>query len=262
MIYELIMFHDETQMLQLHLNVLKDVVDHFVICELDHTFSGKKKDQYNSQSIPLFPFQEKIAYVLAKLPNGFDTSNRWNIENYQRNMCKICLEKFEFDPDDVILISDTDEIADPDLLQRRAKWLDSPMSWDTWVYYYYLDYQLALPEPTTSKCMVMSRVKDWKGSVQDMRNMRLGTPSIRGGWHFSYMGGVNRIIQKLGEFSHAEYDSDYYKDPARLEKIISQRKDLFDRPMHFEKIQIRYPYHPQYLVDHIDEYSNFVSCRE
>ena len=50
---------------------------------------------------------------------------------------------------------------------------------------------------------------------------------VPGGWHFSYLGGVEAIITKLSSFAHAEFDTEKVKDPAHLATCIRDRKSFF-----------------------------------
>ncbi len=50
-----------------------------------------------------------------------------------------------------------------------------------------------------------------------------------GGWHFSYLGGVEMIIKKIEAFSHTEYNTDNFKNAANIEAAINSGKDIFGR---------------------------------
>ena len=52
---------------------------------------------------------------------------------------------------------------------------------------------------------------------------------FNGGWHFSYFGGVDVIKNKIKNFSHQEYNNEYYLDDARINDAIKNQKDLFNR---------------------------------
>lgn len=71
------------------------------------------------------------------------------------------------------------------------------------------------------------------GSINNKLNdIRLSrTPIIDGfgGWHLSYFGNADFIINKLKNFSHQEFNTDYYLNKERIENVISNNKDLFDR---------------------------------
>jgi beta-1,4-mannosyl-glycoprotein beta-1,4-N-acetylglucosaminyltransferase len=48
-------------------------------------------------------------------------------------------------------------------------------------------------------------------------------------WHFSYLGGPERIAEKLLSFAHAEYSTPNWTDTARIQRAMDARIDLFDR---------------------------------
>ena len=52
------------------------------------------------------------------------------------------------------------------------------------------------------------------------------------GWHFSYVGNIEFIKNKIGSISHTEYDTPEYKNNERIEKAINKGEDLFGRDGH------------------------------
>ena len=56
-----------------------------------------------------------------------------------------------------------------------------------------------------------------------------GTILRNGGWHFSFMGGLDAVIKKINAFAHQEYNSLHFCDSDRLEAAISTGADLFSR---------------------------------
>ncbi len=78
-----------------------------------------------------------------------------------------------------------------------------------------------------------------------------------GGWHFSYMGGIANIIKKIEALSHDEFNHDYYKNPDRLEKIITEGKDLFDRHQVYKYVPLNDTY-PEFLIDHLDRFKHLI----
>ena len=126
-IYDCFMFYDEDLVIDLRLNILNEYVHEFIIVESKFTHSGEKREllfdikKYSK-------FKKKINYiVLENEPTDLeivyddDTDDKKNSkyimnalkrENYQRNGIKKGLTNAN--PDDLILISDVDEI--PNLL--------------------------------------------------------------------------------------------------------------------------------------------------
>ena len=44
-------------------------------------------------------------------------------------------------------------------------------------------------------------------------------PSLEGGWHFSFQGGIDTIREKIENYSHPEYNTDEIKN--NLEKSLA-----------------------------------------
>ncbi len=76
------------------------------------------------------------------------------------------------------------------------------------------------------------------------------------GWHFSYLGGIDQIKEKLSAYSHVENDTDEVK--SKLEENIEAGKDIFGRPDHkFEYVKIDDTF-PVELVDNQDKYRGLI----
>ena len=82
-LYDCFIFNNETDLLDLRLNILNDYVDYFVIVESEETFTGlKKKLVFDIKNYA--KFKEKIIYgVINKFPENFTSA--WQNESYQRN---------------------------------------------------------------------------------------------------------------------------------------------------------------------------------
>ena len=115
-LYDCCMYFDEDLMLDLRLNTLNDHVDKFVVAEATRDHAGNEKKlnfNYNNFS----KFRNKIIYliiedlplnVVSKKKNW--TPNHWR-DQHQRNSLAKGFDKC--DENDLIMISDIDEIPDP-----------------------------------------------------------------------------------------------------------------------------------------------------
>ena len=104
-IFDCIIFNGENSILEIRLNELDRFVDFFVILEFGETFTGIKKEQKINKDL-LKKFQNKIRYhfIDAKL----SVIDPWKREGYQRD--KLSKEIEDANPDDIIIVSDVDEI--------------------------------------------------------------------------------------------------------------------------------------------------------
>ena len=122
-IYDCFMFFDEEMLLDLRLNVLNNHVDKFIISEATYTHSGDSK-KLNFDINKFSKFKDKIEYLvvneppptLIKLNKGESKATReeklilngMTRDIYQRQ--KIHEGLHNVDPEDLVMISDLDEI--------------------------------------------------------------------------------------------------------------------------------------------------------
>ena len=128
------MYFDEDMILDIRLNILDKYVSNFIICEANFNHNGtnrKLKFDINKFS----KFKEKIIYIpleeqpknLRKILNSDNQSiknskildNALLRENFQRNFLKNKIKNFH--DDDLIIISDVDEIPNLENFTYKAK---------------------------------------------------------------------------------------------------------------------------------------------
>ena len=124
-IIDCFMYYDEDLVLDIRLNTLDKYVSYFVICEANFNHNGTKRDfKFNINNFT--KFKEKIIYITLKhqpnnlrvikedddklLKNSKILDNALLRENFQRNYLQTEIEKFN--SNDLIIISDLDEIPD------------------------------------------------------------------------------------------------------------------------------------------------------
>lgn len=208
-IYDCFIFNNEIDLLNLRLHELSDVVDMFVIIESTETHSGNKKPLYYNENQEMFEkFKDRIFYAVIdgfpECPEGQDEF--WFRENYQRNQIKTALSVIKPKDTDIILLSDVDEIPDPESVEvtHRAvppdQWRTFMMRW----FNYNTDWEMAEGWPGTQAI----RWGDLKNTLpQRLRDKRYDEQRLLDryrGWHFSWFGGVDSIQQKLQDFAHQE----------------------------------------------------------
>jgi beta-1,4-mannosyl-glycoprotein beta-1,4-N-acetylglucosaminyltransferase len=113
------------------------------------------------------------------------------------------------------------------------------------------------------------KARDWLGSRGCFyKRLRTGSPNYdrmskdgaiilpNGGWHFSFLGGAERIRTKLESYGHQEYNTTAVK--TAVEHHLQNNTDLFGRPGAMELIPISHEFLPSFLVDNIGRYEQFV----
>ncbi len=107
-IFDCITFYDENLLVNSRFEILKDVVDYFIVVESNYDHKGDKKN-LNFKLLNL-KFQNKVRYIAID-KNFPNLSNGWAIETFQRE--KILDVIKDASPEDYIMYSDSDEIPNP-----------------------------------------------------------------------------------------------------------------------------------------------------
>jgi len=234
------LFFNEFNILKLRLEYLKDVVDYFLICECDHTFSGKPKPYYLDEIIHTFDedIQNKIIRIkyqpdVSSLKFGetdecnFE-SDFWKIEYGQRDFMGKHLYKFS--PNDLYMMGDVDEIPNKNLILKLKK-ENLPNDFCSIVVCDMLYYNFTTLNSNEWPGTVITKVSTALSKTNTQIRAERGHyyPFMNGGWHFSAIGDVNAIRNKIESFSHQEYNKEQYKNEEHILTCIENKKDLFGR---------------------------------
>lgn len=263
-------FYNEIDMLRYRLATLYDYVDYFVIVESTHTHVGKEKEMYfNIEDFSMY--KDKIVYVIVKdfqyiYPNiDFNKSEQWLNEKHQRNCIVRGLEQInlfnKLDDDDILVISDLDEIIDRNILTIiRANNIKIEVnSLEQDFYYYNLNSRLQ-DKWYHAKILSYSALKKFQSNnltLSDIRAM-IFSYICNGGWHLSYFGDKYFIKNKIENFGHQELNNDNFTDLEKIEERKNNAKDLYARHNHdFVKISIA---DNKYLPHEYDKYLSKYIC--
>ena len=144
-IIDCFIFYNELDLLNYRLNILNDVVDFFIIVEATHTHAGHTKELFFKDNQDMFTkFSSKIIHIVVddfphKYPDiNYDNKEQWINEKFQRN-CGV-RGVSNFSDNDLLIISDLDEIPDPRVLKsiKHNKTDISVLSFGMHLYYYHL----------------------------------------------------------------------------------------------------------------------------
>jgi beta-1,4-mannosyl-glycoprotein beta-1,4-N-acetylglucosaminyltransferase len=238
MIIDCFTFFNEYDILEGRLEYLHDTVDYFVIVEANITHSGKPKSfNYQDSADRYKKYSDKIIYSTIEIDSTKYNWNirstrtesyspQWAVENAQRNHIAQALK--QFGPDDVVMISDVDEIPNKQMIGEVVRHLTPEMPAIAMIqdmFYYNLNQKQVAPwagTVVTSNQLVQQRRPQW---FRSKRNTLPG--AANGGWHLSYWGGVDNIRTKLESFAHQEHNTDEIKDS--IERRMAAGEDLFGR---------------------------------
>lgn len=233
-------FFNELELLEFRLKLLNEKVDRFIIAESNITHSGKPKPYYFEENKKRFePWLDKITYLpIQQSAEGLDFSATittytpgsaaWKLENEQRNALFAAAD-FAAD-DDLVLISDLDEIPNPKLL-AAINLTGGPVALSMLFHYYFLNCQNTGTERWWNGSIVCTGKQFKATSPQALRDRRNDLERIaKAGWHFSYLGGLEKIKYKIQSFAHTEFNRHEYTSDENILKAMEQGKDIFNRP--------------------------------
>lgn len=266
MIYDCFTFFNELDLLDIRLNILNDYVDKFVIVESTKTFTGKDKPLYYAENKERFKeFESKIIHVVV---NDFpETDNPWAIECNQRNAIERGLVNCK--DDDIILISDLDEIPNPEYI-NKYKDIDGIKLFEQRFSNYYIncvraDIQIWLigtkmlsyydfkhffddKTPTFNEAVVEEMNKGTTANL--IRDYKKCYHIKNGGWHFTNMGGAEKVREKFKSFSHTECADENYCNLNALNKRIKEHKGFIILP-------ITDNYFPKYIQENTEKFKKY-----
>lgn len=280
MIYDCFSFFNELDLLEIRLNVLKDVVDKFVLVEATQTHAGQSKPLYYQENAGRFSaFGDRIIHIVVSDFSGAEGANTareraWAVENIQRNAIALGLK--EAQESDTILISDLDEIPNPEVLVEVVG-KSGLTRLGLMPCYYYLNFRnYSLPEWTLSTQVLSYRTFCDPRTYRNFRFNEFVIPSVNripsasmirfsksdrtvhdAGWHFSYQGGAKMICRKIQSIAHTEFDTENTHSEVWVEERIKKGEDVFLRGDRFfaEKLDERFP---SYVRDHVDRYAHMI----
>jgi beta-1,4-mannosyl-glycoprotein beta-1,4-N-acetylglucosaminyltransferase len=280
-IYDCFNFFNELDLLEIRLNILYEYVDFFVIVESSVTHTGVDKEFYFENNKDRFSkFLDKIIHFkvfdtptdFLNLPisddktlsdiNDFITkqTNRFD-RRYQLDYGRDFFQKESVrrplvmcEDEDIILISDADEIPNPEILKNLEK-LDlekNRYSLNQNMYCYYLN----IFKESTWYGTKMSKYKNIKNiSFNEIRGDETLTVKLPfGGWHFSFMGGEDMVRKKMLSYSAKDLANNLVLES--IPKNIENNIDPFFRG-NLTKVEIDDTF-PIFIKNNLKKYKHLI----
>ncbi len=267
-IYDCFSYWDEDLLLDIRLNILNDYVDYFVIVEGNKTWQNNFKE-FQFDINKFLKFKDKIIYIQVKdLPDGNDPYSR---ENFQRNSILKGLKNA--DSNDLIIISDLDEIPNP----KKISTFNIKMRYATFKqnhFYYKMNLQSQKnPFWHGSRICVKKYLKSpqWlrelkfkKRSFWRLDKFRLSNIIDEGGWHFCNLKKPEDLLYKYKNLCETndpihfkEKIDSKYLNISEITRRVSLGKDIIGREDNFIKINIDKTF-PDYIVKNKNLFLNWI----
>jgi hypothetical protein len=202
--------NNELDHLQMRLEEMAPAVDFFVAVEANVDHQDHPKPYYLSENIDRFSaWKDKLVVVRAAgMPTHATDPDPWARELAQREYTieglRDIARKANLDPSTIVLHGDLDEVC-RSVAVRNVRPRDTYITFEQRLHCFAVDW--LHPEPwggtvaaTLNQLMALGR-----NPFQKLRNTRNANPAIPdAGWHFSWLGGKEAALKKLGSFCHPE----------------------------------------------------------
>ena len=292
------MFFDEEMLLDLRLNIMDKYVDKFVITEATYMHSGKSKKLFFDIN-KFSKFKDKIIYIVVnKQPTDLLEINENDSDDEKlskktdnakkREVLQINKTQNGFinaDPDDIIIISDLDEI--PNLKEIDFKKIKQKLIFfKQKMFYYKLNlFYKSLNWYGTKACrkknlitpeyLRSSKNKKYPLWRFDVLFSKFKYNSIHfvknGGWHFSNIRKPEDLEKKMQNFlHHIDYEQSGLK-LNDLKKFMKEKKVMYDHSMdkkgnkwgEGKKLQTtRIEEMPEYILKNIEKYKYWLDTEK
>ncbi len=269
-IFDCFMYFDEDLLLDLRLNILDSFVDKFIIVESNLTHTGNlKKLKFNINKFE--KFKHKINYYPLenlKIDKNLKLKKNWSQHHLVDQSIRNSISRYISDAsdEDWIIISDIDELPNPNIIQnfdKRKKY----SFFEQQLFYYKFNLK-CVSEPSWYGSRLC--VKKYLKSPQWLRNIKINKKDNllkkifndqqilkNGGWHFSSVKKPSEIITKLKSFAHNELVKEYMLNENYIRDKIKNCEDIFDRGTILKKVELNNDF-PEYLLKNKDKYSEFI----
>lgn len=295
--YDCFIFHNELDLLELRLNMLNDCVDYFVIVESAITFQGAEKEFLFEKNRSRFAkFENKIIHfkvdhytidftnlpyvaepkntdevVLNKIYKFIDecphfdkkTQFWWGNDFFQRECIWRAIAVADPKIGDLILLSDVDEIPDPSAVIKVKKRItaDSLIYFQQHEFCYFLNYYHNTNWIGTC-CFVFSEF-----AVPSLNAIRAAAKTSNvsslqtindSGWHFTSMGNIEAIKNKIRSWGHREFNT--AATLSSVEYNVKHGYDIFRRPGfgRLKYIPVTSSILPAYLVNNAEKFERLI----
>lgn len=288
-VFDVFLFFNELDLLEIRLNLLYPFVDYFVINESTKTFSGQDKPFYYLENKDRFEkFNDKIIHNIIELPTDqqlddlgikyntpvrchqMDAFQKNNIADFLNTVCS---------SDDTIIWSDLDEIPNPEIIENLSDFYTPGK-----VYNFAQEYCMCYLNMVEKTGVFRAQTADfdyedcpkWIGTkmfdfsflerytLTDLRRDLPKEENIRlypGGWHWTYVGSEgssveDRVITKIDSAAHQEYNNESVK------KMITDRLNSNSDPLgrnegRYEIVEIDDSY-PDFILNNQEHYSYLI----
>ncbi len=241
-------FFQEFELLKIRCEELKELDVTHVLCEAPFTHQGDPKPLYFAEQKHLFKDYNIVHLIDQSMPNNGDA---WKNENHQRDTLLYGLTECE--DDDIVGIFDADEIPKASMVKKYEKEMGIVgVKQDK--FSYYLNCVEGYQQWEVGRLLTWGMLK--QSTPNKVRNSPFHTVMCEAGWHFSFMGGVDKMLQKFFAYAHTESLKEDVIDPDKLRSKYERGESLWSKD-YWRFVEIDETF-PKYLYENQEEFKSLI----
>lgn len=265
-IYDCFTFYNEFDLLDLRIAEMYDHVDYMVLVEANHTFQNVPKHFNFKNRMKEYEHYDKLIYIgIEDMPLSPDP---WENERYQRDSILLGIE--DASDDDLILISDIDEILRPSTLTRLRQESASIYGFRMPLFNFKYNYMLTTQDlysvwSGAIRKNLLESPEDFRRQRHSLNNLGWnyndGSVAIveHAGWHFTYLGDDDFARNKIQSFAHADDNRPEILNQINVEESIRLGRGIkLDNADYRFKPVLLDDYLPATVINNQDTYHNRV----
>jgi beta-1,4-mannosyl-glycoprotein beta-1,4-N-acetylglucosaminyltransferase len=295
-VYDCMGFFNENDILEIRLNQHWDFVDKFVIVEAGETHTGIKKE-YNFDHERFKPYMDKIVYrtfdsfdeARRQFPEYYDPKDDWVHDyhpdwfrdNFQANYLHKVLNDMGADEKDIVYMAPPDEMIKKSAMEEALERFKDPTVYDITdpsgrisvkgtrpIFHFAMDLYIykfnLMAKHTPRELGSISEFGNYKKIFPALaRNVQFLThPAIKdAGWHFSYADPTagERVLKKYHSWAHASDPGKGLEGTRRMDaETTDQALLILQREFEPFLVDITAETHPQYMVDNLDKFQDYI----
>jgi hypothetical protein len=268
-IYDCFPFYRELDLLELRFEELYDHVDHFVLVEANSTHQGNPKPFYYEDNKERYAkYQDKIIHIkVMDMPNHSDS---WVNEGHHRD--QIMQGIADAADDDLIMISDLDEIIRPEAIEYMKNSDQSLFALRMPLFNFKFNYMRM--NPGLYEIWGMAARRNLLNDINPtgLRSLRFqfmaapyqfkndGCEVIEhGGWQFSNLGDSEWLKDKARNFAHSEINTPEFVESIDVDASIAAKRS-WDRNLDsytYEIVELD-DYFPKTILNNKQQYQKYI----
>lgn len=265
-VYDCFPFFNELDVLEIRLKEMWDTVDYFVLVEANVSHSGNPKEYIFEKNKERFePYLSKIRHI--KVDDVPETQDSWVREKFQR----FCIGRglFDAEKDDIIIVSDADEIPRAELIEMIK---NDENDYDRYILYipmleFRINY-MKIHGFTKGSNIAVARGRSFTNAQQEREFTFYWTPKPpntvlveHGGWHFTYLGDDNHALTKIQNFAHTETNIPQFTENLNIQFMIENKCGLHGPGSHeienFEYVKVD-DYYPKAITENLERWQHLI----